>query len=242
MNSSQALHAYRTFDPSGWVSVYRLLPVWAGLVLAALGLVLLLFGGGRFFRLVAGPLGLVVGALWGAAVLPRLGLPLPESKVLPAVALGMAVLGFAFPPAIVFLAVGLPLGFFAGQLAGDSEFALGFAPAFLLSGAVAAVFHRPIASVVSAVAGAWALVLGLLAALHSAGSLSQTVASYPAAVLATAVLLATGGAFYQLAVRPSPEQAEQRAVEQARTRKREQEKRALEERWANYSPERGDDP
>ncbi len=242
MDFSQALSSYRTFDPAGWVLAYRLLPIWAGALLAVLGGLLLVMGGGRFFRLVAGPLGVVVGTLWGATVFSRLGLTWPQAPVTAGSALVLGALGFAFPPALVFFAVGLPLGLFAGELAGTADFALAFVPTFVLTGALAAVFTRYIGSVVSSVAGAWCLVLGLLGVLHPVGTLSATVAAQPLGVLIGAGLFATAGSIYQLAIRPSPEEAERRAREKAQARRRQDEKAALEKRWANYSADRDREP
>jgi hypothetical protein len=57
----EALKAYQTYNPQGWVGLYRVLPMWAGILFCVLGLSLLLFGGGRAFRLVAGPVGALIG-------------------------------------------------------------------------------------------------------------------------------------------------------------------------------------
>ena len=46
-----------------------------------------------------------------------------------------------------------------------------------------------------------------------------------------AVLLAAGGSFYQLLVRPTPEEAEKQRRERHRERQRMAEKRELERRW-----------
>ena len=37
MDFTQVLNAYRTFDPAAWVSVYRMMPTWLGIVGVVLG-------------------------------------------------------------------------------------------------------------------------------------------------------------------------------------------------------------
>ncbi|MBI3183701.1 MAG: hypothetical protein HYZ28_16305 [Myxococcales bacterium] len=235
-----ALAAYRSFDPTGWVGFYRVIPMWAGIICAAVGVLALVFGGGRFFRLVAGPMGALVGGLWAAVVANRLGFIGGEAKVSAAAALVLGVAGFAYPPAAVFFAFGVPSGLLAGQLAGNNDWILGFVPAFLLCGAVATAFHRHIGAVASSAVGAWLLVVGVMSALHQVGGIVAAVASQPWGVIIAAALFATAGSVYQIAVRPSPEEAERLRAERTRAKKRLHEKRALEERWSNYSADKGE--
>lgn len=227
----QALKAYQTFDPSGWVNIYRLLPMWAGIVCGVLGLVLLLAGGGRMFRVVAGPVGAVIGLMWTGTVTQKLGLGGLDPRMPTFVAAGLMALGFLFPPAITFLGVGVPLGLVAGQIAGPSDFLLGFAPGFIIGGVVGALLHRPVSTVVASAVGGWLLVIGALAALHQFGGLVTAVASRPWGVIIAAILFAIAGSVYQLAVRPSPEDADKQRAERERLKLRQAEQRALEKRW-----------
>jgi hypothetical protein len=144
-------------------------------------------------------------------------------------------LGFLFPPSAIFLTVGVAVGLLAGQLAGPSDWLLGFLPAFLVCGTVASAFHRYVASVVSSAVGAWLLVIGLLAALHQAGGVVASVAAQPWGVVLAAAFFAVAGAVYQIAVRPTPEEALRLKQERARVKQKVEEKRALEKRWAHYS-------
>lgn len=227
----QALKAYQTFNPSGWVAIYRLLPIWAGIVCCVLGVTLLLVGGGRMFRLLAGPLGAVLGLWWTPVITTKLVLPQLDPR-LPTLAAGvLLLLGFLFPPAITFLGVGIPLGLVAGQIAGPQDFLLGFAPGFIIGGLVGALLHRVVSSLVASVVGAWVLVIGALAALNQFGGLVAAVAGQPWGVIVAAALFALAGAVYQLAVRAPPEVADTQKAEKDRLKQRQAEQRALEKRW-----------
>ena len=69
----RALEPYRHLDPPGWVGLHVYLPVWAGLLCIAVGLLMALWGGGRLFRVVAGPLGAIIGTVWVGTLAGRLG-------------------------------------------------------------------------------------------------------------------------------------------------------------------------
>ncbi|HYI01600.1 hypothetical protein [Hyalangium sp.] len=229
----QALKAYQEINPSGWVGIYRLLPMWAGIVCCALGLILLLVGGGRAFRLVAGPVGAIIAFTWTGIVASKFGLNPADfdARVPTAVAALLAVVGFFAPPAIAFLGVGLPLGLLAGKLAGQDDFLLGFIPTLLIGGLVAAILHRIVGAIVSSVVGAWLLVIGALAALHLFGGLVTAVANQPWGVIIAAGLFALAGSVYQIAVRPSPEELDRIRAEKERLKLRKAEQKALEKRW-----------
>ncbi|RKH71255.1 hypothetical protein [Corallococcus aberystwythensis] len=227
----QALKAYQTFNPSGWVGIYRLLPMWVGVVVALVGLVLLLAGGGKLFRAVAGPVGAVLGLLWTGAVTQRLGMVDLDPRLPTLVAAALMALGFLFPPAVTFVGVGVPLGLLAGQIAGPSDFLLGFGPGFIVGGLVGAILHRQVSGIVASAAGAWLLVIGALAALHQFGGVVEAVASRPWGVIIAALLFALAGSIYQLAVRPSPKESDQQKAEKQRLKQRQAEQQALEKRW-----------
>ncbi len=228
----QALKAYQTFNPSGWVALYRLLPMWAGIVCCVFGVTLLLAGGGKLlFRLLAGPIGAVLGLWWTPVITAKLALPELDPRLPGIAAAVLLALGFLFPPAITFLGVGIPLGLVAGQIAGPQDFLLGFAPGFIIGGLVGALLHRPVSVLVASAVGAWVLVIGALAALHQFGGLVAAVASRPWGVIVAAGLFAIAGAVYQLAVRPAPEVADKQKAERERLKQRQAEQRALEKRW-----------
>ena len=226
----QALKVYQTFNPSGWVAIYRLLPMWAGIIACAVGLALLLFGGGRLFRLLAGPLGALIGLAWTGVVMTKFGLGMdPRNSTISALVL--MLLGFLFPPAIVFLGVGVPVGLLGGELAGPADYLVGFVPGLLLGGLVAAVLHRHVSAILSSMVGAWLLVIGALAALHQFGGLVTAMANQPWGLIIAAGLFALAGSVYQIAVRPSPEEAERQEAERQRLKQRKAEQKALEKRW-----------
>jgi hypothetical protein len=227
----EALKAYQSFNPPGWVAIYRLLPMWAGILCCVLGITLLLFGGGRAFRVVSGPVGAMMGLVWTPFLGSKFGLEMGDPRVTSLVAAGLALVGFIFPPIITFLGVGIPLGLAAGQVAGPNDFFLGFAPVFLICGLVGAILHRVVGAIVASLVGAWLLTIGALAALHQFGGLVTAVASQPWGVLIAAVLFALAGSVYQIAVRPSPEVQERLRAEKERLKLRKAEQKALEKRW-----------
>lgn len=233
----EALEAYRRFDPAGWVAIYRLLPVWAGLVCCWLGLGLLLLGGGRAFRAVSGPLGALIGLAWTGLLLTKLGVA-GDSRLPGLAAASLAVLGFVFPPAVLSLGVGIPVGLLGGTIAGPSDFLAGFTPGFILGVLAALVLHRHMSAIIASLLGAWLLVLGTMAALHRSGGLVNAMASQPWGLLTAAGLFAIAGSIYQIAVRPSPEEAGRQQAERQRLKARQAELSALEKRW---SAPRGDE-
>lgn len=228
----QALKAYQTFNPSGWVAIYRLLPMWAGIVCCVLGITLLLVGGGRFFRALAGPLGMLIGLAWTGVLVTKLGIPGWDPRFTTVAAAALALLGFVFPPAIVYLGVGIPVGLLGGEIAGPGDFVIGFAPGLILGGVVAAVLHRQVAAILSSMVGAWLLVIGALAALHQFGGLVTAMASQPWGLIIAASLFALAGSVYQIAVRPTPQEAERQHAERQRLKQRKAEQKALEKRWS----------
>jgi len=227
----QALRAYQTFDPSGWVAIFRLLPMWAGIVCCVVGVTLLLAGGGRLFRVLAGPLGAVLGLWCTSIVTTRLGVPEGFAQLPTLVAAVLFALGFLFPPVITFVGLGVPLGLVAGGIAGSQDFLLGFAPGFIIGGLVGAFLHHVVSALVASAVGAWVLVIGALAALHQFGGLVAAVASRPWGVIVAAALFAVAGAVYQLAVRPSSADADKQRAERERLKQYQAEKRAVEKRW-----------
>ncbi len=235
----KALEAYQRFDPPGWVDVHRSFPFWAGLIGIVAGALMLLFGNGRLFRLVAGPLGALVAVLWAPLLAMKLGVAANAREVTIVAAVALAGLGFLFPPGALFFICGVPGGLIAGELVGGSDWALGFFPGLLVSGALGAAAHRFLGAIASSVAGAWLIVLGLLAALSPLGSLSSSLAAQPWGCIIAAALFAIAGAVYQLFVRLSPEERARLADEKRRAKKRREEQKAVEQRWANYSKNKG---
>ena len=226
----QALKAYQKFNPSGWVGIYRLLPMWGGIVLCALGLIMLLVGGGRAFRLVAGPVGALMGLTFTSIIAGKFGLEI-MTPVSPRGGLLLALVGFLFPPAISFLGSRRPAGARCRAAGGPPGLPARLRPALLIGGLVAAILHRVVSSIVASVVGAWLFVIGALAALHQFGGLVAAVANQPWGVIIAAGLFALAGSVYQIAVRPSPEEMEKLRAEKERLKLRKAEQKALEKRW-----------
>lgn len=232
----RALEPYRHFDPSGWVGLFRFLPVWAGLLLAAVGVVLLLRGGGVLFRAVAGPLGLVIGQIWIGPLAARLGFGANQAQIALAASGILCVLGFVLPLSSVFFGFGIPIGLMAANLAGPSDWLLGFVPAFIIGGALGVVLERPVSVLLASLTGGWLVLIGAMAGLSSVvPSLVERLAtSWPAAI-SVASCFAVAGFGYQIFVLPPPEKASQLKREKAMAKQAAAEKKALEKRWANYT-------
>jgi hypothetical protein len=202
MNSgllADALSVFRTLDPVAWLSLSTRLPwpVAAGAVL--LGGFLLAVGGGKAFRVIAAPVGALLGLLWGGALAGPVGLAGSET----ALALGSALLLFGIgalaPSAVVAIAFGAPVGLAFGGLVGNTGFLLGFVPAALLAGAVAAVLHRPLRVLVAASTGAALLLLGLLRLLQGVPAVAELARAHAGWLLAAAGVVAFAAAVVQLA-------------------------------------------
>ena len=235
----RAIEAYQRFDPAGWVSLFRFFPAWAGGLMIVGGVLMMLFGGGKLFRLIAGPLGAAVGFLWAPVLANKLGYAPQAEQARVVAAIGIAGLGFLFPPAATFFAFGIPVGLVAADMAGVNDWLLGFIPGFFFGGVLAMAAHRYIGAVVSSLVGAWLLLLGLLAALLPFTPLVESVAQQPWGVLMAAALFAVAGCVYQLLVQLSPEAREAIKEEKRRAKKKLSEKKVIENRWSNYSKDKG---
>lgn len=230
-----AFEPYRHVDPPGWVGIYRSAPVPVGVIAALLGVVLLFRGRGTLFRLVAGPLGAVLGATWTQPLLARFGATGNAAQLTSASTVALALLGFAYPPAVMFFAFGIPAGLLTGQLAGPNDWLIGFGPGFLVGGALGVVFYNSVSSVLAAGFGAWLVVEGLMAALAPFTSAVGFFAGNPIPTLSLMGCLALAGGSYQLFVLRSPEEAETLRSERALKKKHEDERKALEQRWTAKS-------
>lgn len=225
---------YRHLDPLGWVGVFRFLPVWGGLLAIAFGAVMTMFGGRQLFRLVAGPLGAIIATVWATPLAARLGFGGSLKQITLVATIVLFASGLLWPPVVVFFAFGVPAGLLGGQLAGANDWILGFGPGFLLGGAAGIALHRVVGSVLSAAAGAWVLVLGLMATLNPFVGGIGWLANNPVAVLAVAGCLTVAGGVFQLFVRPSEDEARAQKLEKTLARQRAKDQKAAEERWAKY--------
>lgn len=202
MNSgllTDALSVFRTPDPAGWLSVAAWLPWVLALAAALLGGLLLVAGGGKVFRVIAAPVGALLGLLWGEALAGPFGLSGNETALAVGAAVVMFAIGALAPSVVVAIAFGAPVGLAFGGLVGNTGFLLGFVPAALLAGAVAAVLHRPLRVLVAATVGASLLLLGLLRLLQGVPAVTGLARTHAVWVLAAAGAVAFGGAVVQLA-------------------------------------------
>jgi len=232
----RVLEPYRHFDPTGWLGLFRFLPVWAGGLAVVIGVGLLLRGGGVLFRVVAGPFGLIIGQIWVGPLAARLGFSTQQTQISLLASLVLCVLGFVVPASTVFFGFGIPLGLMAANLVGPADWLLGFVPAFIIGGALGVVLERPVSVLLASLAGGWSTLIGLMAALTPflAGPVERLAALWPAAV-SVAACLAMAGFGYQIFVLPPPEEAEKLKREKVLAKRAADEKKALEKRWANYT-------
>ncbi len=232
------IEPYQHLDPAGWVGVYRSVPAPIGAACALLGVLMMIWGNGHLFRMVSVPLGAFIGAAWTAPLLARFGLSQNPAQLTLVATIALALAGGLFPPAVVFLAFGAPLGLLGGQLVGPNDWLLGFAPGFLVGGALGVVFLREVSSVVAAAFGAWLFVLGLMAAMGSAAGVVVFLANNPIPTVSAMGCFALASAVYQIFVSPSPEERERLAQERFQKKKREAENRELERRWTTKTDRR----
>ncbi len=234
----KAVEPYQRWDPQGWVAVHKVLGTALAAGLVAAGVLMLLFGSGRLFRVVAGPIGALVGFLWAPMLANRFGFASAAPQIRAVATAGLFGLGILFPPAATFFAAGVPAGLVAGEIAGMSDWPLGFIPGFVVVGALGVAMHRYISTVLSSAVGSWCLVIGALGIAPKAGWVGP-VAAQPWGLLLAALLFALAGSVYQLFVRLSPEERDRMKAEKAQAKKKLKEKKALEDRWANYSKDKG---
>jgi len=196
---TNALSVFRTSDPAAWLSLSARLPWALALGAALLGGFLLVAGGGKAFRVIAAPVGALLGLLWGEALAGPLGLSGSETAVAVGSALVLFGIGALAPSLVVAIAFGAPIGLAFGELVGNTGFLLGFVPAALLASAVAGVLHRPLRVLVAATTGAALLLAGLLRLLQGVPPLAELARTHPLWLLAAAGGVAFGGAVVQLA-------------------------------------------
>ena len=234
----EALRAYQSSSPARWVGVYRFLPVWGGIALGALGLALVVKGTGRALHFVAAVVGALVGFIATGPVMRVLGLGAADLTCASLASAGLAVLGFLFPPGVIFFAFGIPAGLVGADWAGQADALLGFAPGLLLVGTVAAIFHRPVSVVAAALVGAWAMVLGALAALHPFGNWVKVAARSPALLLGVAFCIAALSCARQLGWQKRPEVLAREQAEARRRAQRAAEDEAIQRRWEEEARQR----
>jgi hypothetical protein len=201
---ADALSVFRTTDPTAWLSISARLPWVLALAMAVLGALLLGAGGGKAFRVIAAPLGALLGLLWGEALAAPLGLLGNETALALGAAAVLFLVGALFPSVVVAIAFGAPVGLAFGGMVGNTGFLLGFLPAALLAGAVAAVLQRPLRVLVAAAMGAALLLLGLLRLLEGVSAVTTLARTHAVWLLVAAGAVAFAGAVVQLATSMNP--------------------------------------
>jgi hypothetical protein len=196
---ADALSVFRTPDPTAWLSVATRLSWPVATLAVVLGGFLLVAGGGKAFRFIAAPVGGLLGLLWGGALAGPIGLSESETALAISSAVLLFGIGALAPSVVVAIAFGAPVGLAFGGLVGNTGFLLGFLPAGLLAGAVAAVLHRPLRVLVAATTGAALMLIGLLRLLQGVPAVNDLARTHALWLLAAAGAVAFGGAVVQLA-------------------------------------------
>lgn len=182
-------------DPGALPLLGGLVPLWAGILVLALGVGLAVAGSRRPLRpVVAALAGAAAGWFLVPAASRTLGVPFPHSTWIGAAALGVA--GALRAPVLAFLAGGLGAGllalsFWPGQLL---KAAL---PGLVVGGLAAALLHRALLSLAAAALGASLVVVGATSILLRT-PVADGVTAYPIVALAAAGLLFICAAAYQL--------------------------------------------
>jgi len=231
----QALAAYGKLDPAGWLGLHALLPAWAGALVASLGVALLLVGTGHLFRVVSTPLGAAMGFFLAPGVAERLQLAWPASTVAIGACGVLGLVGLLSPAGLAFVGAGIPAGFLGMQYVTPEEWVMGFAPAFFIAGTVAALAERMLAGVLASFAGAWLVVLGALAFLPPLGVSVKAAIGQPWGLVALAGLLGAAGSYYQVAVKPPPEEAKRLREGKAAKKQKANEDRELEKKFEKFT-------
>jgi hypothetical protein len=207
----------------------------AGLLVAGLGLVYLLFGKWLFRILVAG-LGLAVGLEAGQMLAGHFEVSGPWLPFGVAIAAGIA----AWPlwQVLVFVLGGAALGLGVAELVhgvmGHAQYYL-FAGigGFVVGGLLAVLVLRVAAVVLTAMVGAWLTLTGLVAFGHGTVPLVAAVGEATwAALVVLGVLMAVGLAVQTML--PSAEDARRRSVEAAADRSKGDDEAEKRRRYAQY--------
>lgn len=191
----RVLERLAALDPGALPLLGKLVPLWAGILLAVAGLALLVAGSRRPLRpVVAGLAGAVAGYFLVPPATRTLGIGFSHSGWIGAGAFGL--LGALHGQTLAAVAGGiggalLALSFWPGQLLRAAL------PGLVVGGLVAALFHRALLSLAAAGFGAGAVAVGATSILLRT-SIAGDVTAYPVVPLAAAGILFICAAAYQL--------------------------------------------
>jgi hypothetical protein len=227
---------FRHADFGSWFAFAAgLKPPVAG-VLIAVGLLAALAGARHRIDHVTSP---VAGLLFGAAVAPDLHAllnaltPISLKLVTMGLPIVLAVLCAVLPFVLVFVVLGTLGAAVGAALVSDKELWLGVAPGFLIVGAVAAIFSRYLATVITAALGG-VLVTGGVLALLGNNAIGKLLASSPFIPIGLAAAIAIAGAALQFATYQDDGERAKKKTESREKKQLDKEAREREARFANY--------
>ncbi len=233
----ELLSRLKAFDLQALVVAARMLPLWAGATLSIVGLMTAFAGGHKYlsrviFAGLGAGLGLYAGPLLAPLVAPFVP-QIPQGMYGFGLAGVLGTIGGISPAALCFVVAGSAGGYAGWRLVPTEEAFLGVAPGVVLIGGAAAVLWSLIARVLSAGAGGLAVSVGLTSVLLGT-ELAPWAQNYPIGLLLLGLVVAIGGAAFQL-TRPPPEEQKkiegERAVDKAQVKQRKED----EKRWDKYT-------
>ncbi len=231
------LELYRHWLPSQWLTPLERFPLWVAIAIALVGILLMLFGGGRLFRLGAAPLALALVFALEGPFSARMGLRLPPWSLVVVFA-GLALLGTLAPktfPPILGLLAGAMIG--VEVVAPDTQM-WGAAFGALCGAAVGFWAQRVVLVTLSCAAGGVFLSAGLVRIAVELSPASKGLYHSPLVAGIAAGFFFVAGLIFQLLALPS----EQDRI-RARAAKEEARRQALHDaenadRWASRGAER----
>ncbi|HUB06559.1 MAG TPA: hypothetical protein VMB50_06145 [Myxococcales bacterium] len=208
------------------------LPHVAAIALVIVGLIVAALGSRPpIVRVVA----LVAGAGLGFALagLPATYFHLPVESVQYALAGGLALLGVAFPEAIVFVVVGGPIGLLGAEFFPPGDRSVAFLPGFLVGGVLGAIFAPWITAVLTGLAGGLAFAMGLARTLPTPVG-GGWLLGHPFALVALGLAIGVAGTVTQLSL-PTEEQRLAADAEHARKKEARRADRERMKRFREYA-------
>ncbi|HCF59769.1 MAG TPA: hypothetical protein DFS52_17460 [Myxococcales bacterium] len=218
--------------PAGLVALHKSIPLSVAGLMVGAGLLTCLFGSGRIaFRFVLLAPALAAGYQLGPTLGKLLHLTSTLGTYVTAGALG--TLAVAYPPGLLALGTGACGGWLGSELVDKQDFWIGFAPGFLLAGAVGLFAARFLSMVLTGLVGSASLSLGAITLL-AATPFGNLATGFPSIALAIAGCLAVLSIAYQLKFSPTEEEPEKRRAERAQQRQMDREAKEREKRFKRY--------
>lgn len=228
------LEPFHRVDPAGWFAWRTQLGQTALLICMAVGAFCLAIGAHeKLFRLVAVPLGVLLGVALTPTVVALIGKgAIPPALIELALPAALGVLAGVVPQTIAFVALGAVGAVIGTQVVAEHELLIGALPGFFIAGVLGIVFSRFVDTLSAAAFGALLLVGGALGAFGN-GPLKALGSSPWVPVVAAAVLTAAGASL-QLVLFSNPEARAERKAAARDAKQRAKDDKVREKRFETY--------